>query len=106
MKNKIIIGLIISVVILSSIFIYFSFFEKSEKIKVIDVYSDKTHIVKEGKKVDGIKIISIEESQVEVMHLKETIKCEYNKRYEFWPDSQGGKIMWQAPQAILIFEKY
>ena len=105
--KKTIICLIISIVMLSLIFIYFNFLTNAGiEIKVTDIKIGKTYIVKQGKKVSGVKIISIEETKVVVEHIGTITDCEYNKEYKFWPDSQDGKIMWQAPQAILVFEKY
>lgn len=101
MKKKVIIVSLVLIIII----IYLIIFIKPRSIKVIDSLG-KVHIVQQGRKIDGVKIVEIKETSVIVEHIGQKEECIYYKEYKFWPDSQGGKILWEAPQAVLIFEKY
>lgn len=104
MKRKVIIGIVILITLSIIILVFAS--NKGDTIKaVLELENGKIIEVGEGDKIKSLKIVSIEETKVIVEHLGNKTECEYDKTYQFWPDSQGGQILWEFPEVVVIFER-
>ena len=109
MKKKIciLLGILLLIGIIVLIILRYNVNNESvPKIKVISHETNKTYYVKAGDKVEGVSIIEIKDDKVIVkVGTEENRECIYGEKYEFWPDSENGTIMWEYQLTTLTFEK-